>query len=231
MTKITAPSEGYTAQDRYGEVVLDFHDSVAEHDGDLPVGIRQYLLGAGYKVGSKKGDQPPDEPVPADPREATHQVVGTPLRDAAVDPAEGDFLPPTNAGADGPEGNPHGPQVVAPGIHAVAGPGPIVPGPVGRFEQEEDGSQVVISDTVEQQRRETTAAEKVFLERQPVPEVTAELGEEVGQPAPTGVDPAVEEASELKGQALDDALAEADLPKSGTADEKRARLAEHRAQG
>lgn len=39
---------------------------------------------------------------------------------------------------------------------------------------------------------------------------------------------AVEDAAaELKGQALDDALDAADLPKSGTADEKRARLAEH----
>lgn len=34
-------------------------------------------------------------------------------------------------------------------------------------------------------------------------------------------------ASELKGQALDDALEAAGLPKTGSADEKRARLAEH----
>lgn len=33
----------------------------------------------------------------------------------------------------------------------------------------------------------------------------------------------------LKGAALDDALDDADLPKTGTADEKRARLAEHQA--
>jgi hypothetical protein len=33
----------------------------------------------------------------------------------------------------------------------------------------------------------------------------------------------------LRGQALDDALEAADLSKSGTADEKRARLAEHQA--
>lgn len=39
--------------------------------------------------------------------------VGTPLRDAAVDPRPGDFLPPTNAGEPGPEGNPHGPSVVS----------------------------------------------------------------------------------------------------------------------
>ncbi len=35
------------------------------------------------------------------------------------------------------------------------------------------------------------------------------------------------EGGELKGQALDNALDEADLPKTGTADEKRARLREH----
>jgi hypothetical protein len=38
-----------------------------------------------------------------------------------------------------------------------------------------------------------------------------------------------DEVAELKGQALDDALDAAGLSKSGTADEKRARLAEHEA--
>jgi hypothetical protein len=58
---------------------------------------------------------------------------------------------------------------------------------VGRFEEDEDGHKVVISDTEEQQRRETTAAEEVFIERRDVGTVTAELGEEVGQPAPEPV--------------------------------------------
>lgn len=39
--------------------------------------------------------------------------------------------------------------------------------------------------------------------------------------------PAEPDPADLKGQALDDALETAGLPKSGTADEKRARLAEH----
>lgn len=39
-----------------------------------------------------------------------------------------------------------------------------------------------------------------------------------------------EEPVELKGQALDDALEEAGLPKTGTADEKRERLAAHQAE-
>lgn len=38
-----------------------------------------------------------------------------------------------------------------------------------------------------------------------------------------------EETEELKGAALDEALEAAGLPKTGTADEKRARLAEHQA--
>lgn len=49
--------------------------------------------------------------------------IGTPLRDAAVDPRPGDFLPPTNAGVPGPLGNPHSRHVVAPEIEAAEGPG------------------------------------------------------------------------------------------------------------
>jgi len=40
---------------------------------------------------------------------------------------------------------------------------------------------------------------------------------------------AAKEAEELKGKALDDALDSAGLSKSGSADEKRQRLAEHQA--
>lgn len=39
--------------------------------------------------------------------------IGTPLRDAAVDPRPEDLLPPINAGVPGPLGDPHGPHVVA----------------------------------------------------------------------------------------------------------------------
>ena len=66
----------------------------------------------------------------ADPREVTTTVHGTPLRDAAVDPAETDFLPPINAGLPGEEGNPHGQNVIAPGIHASNQLRPVRPGPV-----------------------------------------------------------------------------------------------------
>lgn len=183
--KITAPDKGYTGTTSYGPVELEFKDGVAEHDGDLSPSLRQYLQGAGYGIGKDKPTQPEPEEIP-DPRDATLVQVGTPLRDAAVDPKPEDFLPPVNAGKEGPEGNPHGPNVVAPGIHAV-GHGPIVPGPVGRFEEDEDGHQVVIADTEEQQRRETTAAEEVFVAGRDVSEVTAELGKEVGQPTPDTV--------------------------------------------
>ncbi|WP_087483978.1 hypothetical protein [Brachybacterium massiliense] len=66
-----------------------------------------------------------------DPRTIQNPTrVGTPLRDAAVDPAPGDFLPPVNAGLEGEEGNPHGPNVYAPGIHAEQGIRPVRPGAV-----------------------------------------------------------------------------------------------------
>lgn len=65
-----------------------------------------------------------------DPRDVTPTNVGSPLRDAAVDPEPTDYLPPTNAGADGELGNPHGPHVVAPGIHAEQGIRPVRPGAV-----------------------------------------------------------------------------------------------------
>lgn len=42
--------------------------------------------------------------------------IGTPLRDAAVDPRPGDHLPPSNAGVEGEQGNPHGPHVIAPEV-------------------------------------------------------------------------------------------------------------------
>ncbi|SCL16359.1 hypothetical protein GA0074692_6870 [Micromonospora pallida] len=172
MATIKAPNREYNG--RIGDVV--FRDGVAETDDQAVI---QYCRGAGYEVDGTTDSPVEGTPEPADPRDVTEEQLGTRLRDAAVDPRETDFLPPVNAG----QANPHGPDVVAPGIHAVAGPGPIVPGPVGRLERTEDGGQVVITDTEEQQRRETTAAEQVFLERRDVPEVTAELGAEVGQPA------------------------------------------------
>lgn len=63
-----------------------------------------------------------------DPREIKPIVHGSRLRDAAVNPKDTDFLPPVNAGLPGEEGNPHGPNVYAPGIHAYQGVRPVAPG-------------------------------------------------------------------------------------------------------
>lgn len=68
--------------------------------------------------------------MPQDPRTLEDQQVGTRLRDGAVDPRPADFLGPTNAGAEGELGNPHGQTVVNPEIHASQGERPIRPGTV-----------------------------------------------------------------------------------------------------
>lgn len=72
--------------------------------------------------------------MPVDPRDITTEVIGTPIRDAAadpdapenhfhqgtrlrdgaVDPRDTDYLGPSNAGKEGEDGNPHGPNVVSP---------------------------------------------------------------------------------------------------------------------
>lgn len=125
--KIKSPAPNYTAKDAYGSLILEFNDGVAEVD-ELPAGVRQYLVGAGYGIdGDAKAQK---VPAPADPREQTLEQVGTELRDAAVDPKPEDFLAPTNAGKPGDEGNPHGPNVVSPEIHASQGVRPVKAGDV-----------------------------------------------------------------------------------------------------
>ena len=57
-------------------------------------------------------DTPPTEAVIADPRHVTTVRVGTPIRDAAVDPQPGDFLAPVHAG----QADPHGPGVYSGGV-------------------------------------------------------------------------------------------------------------------
>ena len=68
--------------------------------------------------------------MPLDPRTLTDEQVGTRLRDGAVDPRDGDFLGPTNAGVEGELGNPHGPTVVNPEIHAMQDNRPVRAGAV-----------------------------------------------------------------------------------------------------
>lgn len=156
-TTIRTPVAGYTGRAYIGGLVLDFDEGTATVDGDLPGGVAVYLAENGYGIdGAPK--EPAPTPEPADPREHALTQVGTRLRDAAVDPRPGDFLPPTNAG----DANPHGPDVVAPGIHAMESKA-IVPGEVG--------------DVARQEERETELAERTLAADESVPAVTADLAE------------------------------------------------------
>ncbi len=139
---VQSPVPGYT-----GHVInVEFSDGKATVDRS-DVQALAYFRRHGYGIDGPLGVGP-ESP---DPREVGEngdgvEVVGTRLRDAAVDPRPGDFLPPTNAG----QANPHGPKVVAPGIHATP-PAPIVPGPVS-------------SNPRQQEAAETAAAEVALTE-------------------------------------------------------------------
>lgn len=121
-----------------------------------------YFRQAGYGI-----DEEPPRPErvdPPDPRELGNDGdgivhVGSLLRDAAVDPKPDDFLAPTNAG----EANPHGSDVVAPGVHGTP-PGPIVPGPVA-------------ADPDVQDAVESAVAEATLSQGLPVPTVTEQVAE------------------------------------------------------
>ncbi|TQJ60485.1 hypothetical protein FBY30_2753 [Arthrobacter sp. SLBN-83] len=136
--KITSPDKTYTGTSVYGSTTLAFKEGVAETD-DLPAGVRLYLQGAGYGIDGAA--TAPDVPEVLDPRDVSGtEQLGTALRDAAVDPQEGDFLAPTNAG----KANPHGPEVIAPEIHASEGVRPVKPGDVH------------VDDTAKQDKAEST---------------------------------------------------------------------------
>jgi len=135
MAKITAPSKGFN-----GEVGgVQFTDGVAETDNQA---VLSYCRAAGYTV-SGKTRALPDAPESPDPREVPAPEAST-LRDAAVDPRPEDYLAPTNAG----EANPHGPEVVAPEIHASEGARPVKAG------------EVHVEDAAKQDAAETTDAKK-----------------------------------------------------------------------
>lgn len=68
--------------------------------------------------------------MPTDPRVIEDERIGARLRDGAVDPRPADFLGPSNAGTEGEQGNPHGPTVVSPEVHAHQGARPVRPGEV-----------------------------------------------------------------------------------------------------
>ena len=62
------------------------------------------------------------------------------------------------------------------------------------------------------------------------PHAPAGLADALAQAEKAAAEAAEKLAADLKGKALDDALDKAGLSKSGSADEKRARLAEHEAE-
>lgn len=76
----------------------------------------------------------------ADPRGYPLTLPALP-RDGAVTPSAGDYLGPTNAGAAGELGNPHGPSVVSPGIHAEQGARPVRPGAVSSDSATQDADE------------------------------------------------------------------------------------------
>lgn len=142
MTKIYAPNTALKGP-KAGVV---FKDGVGDTEDQ---GAIAYFARAGYGIGIP-APIPVSEPV-IDARSplAGEVLVGTPLRDAAVDPRARDFLAPTNAG----EADPHGPLVVGPGIHGV-GPKPIRPG------------EVFVDKPKRQDDEETDLAEAVLVEGQ-----------------------------------------------------------------
>lgn len=157
MAVIHSPVKGFTGGGPGG---IRFEDGRAETDDPRVIA---YCRNAGYGI-NKAAPEPPAPPEPADPREHGTEHGGTRLRDAAVDPEPGDFLPPTNAGKD----NPHGSTVVAPGIHA-APPAPIHPGPVP-------------GEPEEQAAQETALAAEVLTAGADAREAAAEAAE--GNPQP-----------------------------------------------
>lgn len=210
--KITSPIKDYSDTTSVGPHTLEFKNGVAEAD-DLSDGAKAWLKAHGYGIGSAKAASPDARPEPADPRKVSDERVGTRTRDGAVDPHKGDFLGPTNAG----KGNPHGSSVVSPEIHASQGTRPI------------KGGEVHVDDPAAQDKAEKDHVTNA-TDGTPITSVPDEdAAREAQQPLPSnphGNGPADEQ---LKGAALDEALEEAGLSKTGTADEKRARLAEHQA--
>jgi hypothetical protein len=137
MARIEAPHRGYNGPGPGGAV---FEDGVATVDDE---GAINYYRSAGYTVdGEGPGGDEPDVP---DPRQLEDNVLGTRLRDAAVDPEPTDFLAPINAGQD----NPHGPAVISPEIH-TSGPKGVRPG------------EVYVDDLGKQEAREQAYAEVVL---------------------------------------------------------------------
>jgi hypothetical protein len=121
--KIEAPNRGHNGL----TAGVQFKDGVGHTDDER---IADWFRNRGYTVdGQTRTDVAPPpgrlQTPDVDARDVTAQLVGSPLRDAAVDPRPQDYLPPVHAG----EADPHGPTVIAPQVHASGEETPR-PGPV-----------------------------------------------------------------------------------------------------
>lgn len=150
MKTVRAPQSDYSGV----SAGVSFTDGIGYTDDDNALA---YFRASGYEV--TNGGTPPEE-IPQSVRPRAN--AAPPSRDASVVPNAGGplsdaFLPPVNAGG----GDPHGPVVVSPGLHAVP-PAPIVPGPVR-------------SEPAEQERVETEAATAVLVNGEPVATGTADV--------------------------------------------------------
>lgn len=244
--RVSSPDPKFTGVSTFGPVRVEFRDGVAEldesqFDGDpytegQLMGIRSYMVSRGYGVDGEDATPRDPDPEPADPRDipAEGEKVGTPLRDAAVDPRDGDFLAPIGAGVE----NPHGPRSVAPGIHAEG--------------ERAVRAGVVSSDPEVQDAAEKEHAQALLIDNEPADRAVdlavpdrkdhGPLGLSDPGSVAAGIDGAervreqeartaeddADGVDDLRGRELNDALDQAGLSKTGTVAEKRARLADHR---
>lgn len=201
MAKVEAPNKDYNGPGPGGVV---FESGVAETDDDNAL---NYYRSAGYKVSGKVESPVEEAPEPPDPRELTDEVIGTRLRDAAVDPEPSDFLAPLNAGKD----NPHGSAVVSPEIHA-SGPAGIRPG------------EVFVEDVDKQEKRETEFASARLVDRVTAAEAVKAEVPDIEDRGPLGLsDPGSVEAG--KAAAKEEAATASDESKAAPAKKATAKKA------
>lgn len=158
---VTAPNAAYRGTHGYGENAVTFADGKAEVAANSP--LLRYFREAGYDIEGEKTSPDPAAAAPAPaqtyPEPGSESIyVGTPLRDAAVDPRPEDYLEPVGAGT----AHPHSADVVSPGIHGV-GPAPIRPG------------DVFVDDPARQERAELALAAKVLRDGEPATIVAADF--------------------------------------------------------
>lgn len=182
---------------------IQFTDGVAElsvdaDDRAATAGILGYFQSAGYAVDGKRLNDPTVRPAavvaaPGTPENRDGITRGASAKDAAVvadaaGPVSDAFLPPTNAG----RADPHGPEVVSPGLHAVP-PAPIRPG------------EVHVDDVARQEAAETELARRVLVEQEPATIVASDEppGGPLGLSDPGSVEAGIRdaEASGIPSQA------------------------------